>query len=56
MPFKIKGERRLFTNFHRQLFCWIDEWYGLTMADIRKLEDEVKAELENVCLKIIFIC
>ena len=39
------SERRLFTTFHRQLFCWIDQWYGLTMADIRKLEDEVQKEL-----------
>ena len=41
------SERRLFTKFHRQLFCWIDQWYGLTMADIRRIEDETQAELNN---------
>lgn len=41
------SERRLFTVFHRQIFCWMDQWYGLTMADIRRIEDEVKHELEN---------
>lgn len=41
------AERRLFTKFHRQLFCWIDQWHGLTMADIRKLEDEVQKELSK---------
>ncbi|CAF0863524.1 unnamed protein product [Brachionus calyciflorus] len=41
------SERRLFTRFHRQLFCWIDEWHGLTMQDIRRIEDEVQKELEK---------
>jgi len=41
------SERRLFTKFHRQLFCWIDEWHGLTMADIRKIEDDVQKELSS---------
>ena len=40
-------ERRLFTNFHRQLFCWTDKWYGMTMADIRELEDKTKRDLEE---------
>ena len=32
------------------MFCWIDNWYGLTMADIRRIEDEVKAKLDKVRL------
>nr|XP_053645274.1 phosphatidylinositol transfer protein beta isoform-like isoform X1 [Cherax quadricarinatus] len=40
-------ERRLFTNFHRQVFCWMDEWYGMTMDDIRQLEDATKEELDQ---------
>lgn len=43
-----KGERRIFTNFHRQVFCWTDQWYGMTMADIRVLEDRTKVELDEV--------
>lgn len=31
----------------RQLFCWIDQWYGLTMEDIRALEDKTKEELDR---------
>ncbi|GAB6026502.1 hypothetical protein CHUAL_012927 [Chamberlinius hualienensis] len=42
-----KGERRIFTNFHRQVFCWTDLWYGLTMDDIRALEDKTKVELDK---------
>ncbi|XP_029467066.1 phosphatidylinositol transfer protein alpha isoform isoform X3 [Rhinatrema bivittatum] len=43
-----KQERRLFTNFHRQLFCWLDKWVELTMDDIRKMEDETKKELDEM--------
>ncbi|MGH0147462.1 UNVERIFIED_CONTAM: hypothetical protein FKN15_049576 [Acipenser sinensis] len=46
-----KQERRLFTNFHRQLFCWIDKWIELTMEDIRRMEDETKSELDEMRVK-----
>uniref|UniRef100_A0A671MDL1 Phosphatidylinositol transfer protein beta isoform n=1 Tax=Sinocyclocheilus anshuiensis TaxID=1608454 RepID=A0A671MDL1_9TELE len=43
-----KQEKRIFTNFHRQLFCWIDSWVELTMADIRRMEEETQRELEEM--------
>lgn len=48
----LQAERRIFTSFHRQVFCWLDEWYGLTMDDIRRIEDETKSALEEVILTI----
>ncbi|XP_029493714.2 phosphatidylinositol transfer protein beta isoform isoform X1 [Oncorhynchus nerka] len=42
-----KQEKRIFTNFHRQLFCWIDKWVELTMEDIRRMEAETQKELEE---------
>jgi hypothetical protein len=42
-----KTERRIFLNFHRQVFCWLDRWHGLTMQDIRDLEDKTKKELDE---------
>lgn len=27
--------------------CWMDRWYGLTMEDIRALEDKTKEELDQ---------
>lgn len=42
-----KSERRLFTNFHRQVFCWMDRWHGLTMEDIRAIEEKTKEELDR---------
>lgn len=41
-------EKRIFTNFHRQLFCWIDKWVELTMDDIRQMEAETQEELEQL--------
>ncbi|XP_068440800.1 phosphatidylinositol transfer protein beta isoform-like [Clinocottus analis] len=43
-----KVEKRLFTHFHRQLFCWIDKWIELSMDDIRRMEEETKDELDKM--------
>ena len=40
-------EKRIFTNFHRQVFCWMDKWHGMTMEDIRALEEKTKLELDE---------
>lgn len=41
-------EKRIFTNFHRQLFCWIDKWVELNMDDIRRMEAETQKELDEL--------
>ncbi|KAF3851116.1 hypothetical protein F7725_012888 [Dissostichus mawsoni] len=41
-------EKRIFNNFHRQLFCWIDKWVELNMTDIRRMEAETQNELDEV--------
>lgn len=46
--FVSQQEKRLFTNFHRQLFCWIDKWIDLNMEDIRRMEEETRKELDEV--------
>uniref|UniRef100_A0A8C0VP82 Phosphatidylinositol transfer protein membrane associated 2 n=1 Tax=Cyanistes caeruleus TaxID=156563 RepID=A0A8C0VP82_CYACU len=33
------------TRAHRQAWCWQDEWYGLTIEDIRQLEKEAQLML-----------
>ncbi|KAE9421138.1 hypothetical protein Angca_008087 [Angiostrongylus cantonensis] len=38
---------RLFSKFHREVFCWMDSWYGLTMQDIRAIEAKAQKELED---------
>uniref|UniRef100_A0A8C5HXT4 Phosphatidylinositol transfer protein beta isoform n=1 Tax=Gouania willdenowi TaxID=441366 RepID=A0A8C5HXT4_GOUWI len=44
----LQQEKRIFNNFHRQLFCWIDKWVELSMEDIRRMESETQRELEEV--------
>ncbi|CAN1249475.1 Phosphatidylinositol transfer protein 1 [Linum perenne] len=34
----LAGERALFIESHRNCFSWIDEWFGMTMQEIRELE------------------
>jgi len=41
-----KMQGNIFLKFHKQVFCWIDEWYDMTLEDIRKYEDE-NAALTN---------
>lgn len=41
-----KNVNYLFFNF-RQVFCWTDRWYGLTMDDIRAIEEKTKEELDK---------
>ncbi|XP_076127172.1 membrane-associated phosphatidylinositol transfer protein 2-like isoform X5 [Alosa pseudoharengus] len=39
------GLRKVMVHAHRQAWCWQDEWYGLTMDDIRQLELETQLAL-----------
>ena len=44
----------MFNLFHRQLFCLLDEWYGMTMPEIRAYEAQTKLELDEVFFFIHF--
>ncbi|XP_065571417.1 phosphatidylinositol transfer protein 2-like [Artemia franciscana] len=46
-PFAINQQEQIFLNFHRKLFCSLDEWYGMTMQDIRAYETRVQQELKD---------
>nr|XP_056715208.1 membrane-associated phosphatidylinositol transfer protein 2 isoform X3 [Euleptes europaea] len=39
------GLRKVMVRAHRQAWCWQDEWYGLTIEDIRQLEKEAQLML-----------
>ena len=32
---------------HRQAFAWIDDWYGMTMEDVRNYESEMQKETND---------
>ncbi|XP_014294275.1 phosphatidylinositol transfer protein alpha isoform [Halyomorpha halys] len=40
-----ESEQKLFLRFHRQVFCWIDNWHDLNIDDIYLIEAETKANL-----------
>ncbi|XP_050002307.1 membrane-associated phosphatidylinositol transfer protein 2 isoform X10 [Alexandromys fortis] len=47
VPRLCAGLRRVMVRAHRQAWCWQDEWYGLTMENIRELEREVQLMLSR---------
>lgn len=34
------GIRTPFLEYHRKIFCWMDEWFGMTLQGIRNMEEE----------------
>ncbi|KAF8683779.1 hypothetical protein HU200_044712 [Digitaria exilis] len=48
--FIIAGERALFLACHRLCFAWIDEWYGMTVDQIREMERQTEMLLKTVSL------
>ncbi len=41
------GMRDLLVPFHRQIFCWIDEWYGLSLEDAKLFEKTVQDKINK---------
>jgi len=39
-----EGIRGPFVAYHRKLICWMDEWFGMTMHDIRQMEEAIRQE------------
>jgi hypothetical protein len=44
-------QQRIFTIAHRRLFCWIDDWHGLTLQEVR----EVQKQLQTALSQVIFL-
>ncbi|GFR67036.1 phosphatidylinositol transfer protein alpha isoform [Elysia marginata] len=44
----LKECERYFRNYYRQLVCWTDDFYGLTIEDIRKIEEDTEKELQEI--------
>ncbi|KAL3675244.1 hypothetical protein R1sor_025192 [Riccia sorocarpa] len=34
------AQRKILLEGHRKCFCWLDEWHGLSMEDVRRMEAE----------------
>lgn len=42
-----KTMRAVFCLFHRQLFCETDDWHGMTIEELRKMEEKTAANLKD---------
>jgi len=40
-------EAGIFAKLHRQVFCWIDEWHGMSMEEVREYEEELKQQINK---------
>lgn len=38
---------KMFTKFHREIFCWIDKWIDLSLEDVRKYENDLQKALSE---------
>ncbi|KAG8063855.1 hypothetical protein GUJ93_ZPchr0003g16927 [Zizania palustris] len=47
----IAGQRALFLACHRLCFAWIDEWYGMTLDQIRDMERQTDMLLKKTLKK-----
>jgi hypothetical protein len=48
----MQGERALFLACHRLCFAWIDEWYGMTVEQIREMERQTDMLLKKVSVSV----
>lgn len=44
--FILSFQVEILARFHRKVFCWIDEWYGMSIDDIRAYEDKLAMEMK----------
>jgi hypothetical protein len=42
------GMRDLLLPFHRQIFCWIDEWIDMTKEDVTEYERACQAKVNEL--------
>lgn len=49
------AERALFLESHKQCFHWIDEWFGLTYEDVRRMEMENDLALNQKLGKLTIV-
>lgn len=40
-------QRDFLLRFFKQVYCLMDRWFGMTMADIRAYEEKTKRELDQ---------
>ena len=49
-----KSIREILLVGHRQAFAWIDEWFGMTLQDVRDFESKMQEETNEKVKSSIF--
>jgi len=44
-------ERDIFLKFHQEVFCWLNDWYGLSEEEINKLVEQFNQEAISALVK-----
>eukprot|EP01122_Echinamoeba_exundans_P013900 TRINITY_DN6156_c0_g1_i2.p1 TRINITY_DN6156_c0_g1~~TRINITY_DN6156_c0_g1_i2.p1 ORF type:complete len:385 (-),score=103.69 TRINITY_DN6156_c0_g1_i2:15-1169(-) len=47
----IGTEEQIFLRFHKQLICWMDEWYNLSLEDVLAKERAIYEEMNKTLAK-----
>ncbi|KAL2622252.1 hypothetical protein R1flu_002457 [Riccia fluitans] len=47
------AQRKILLEGHRKCFCWIDEWFGLSMEDIRRMEHETAEAIRRARAQVL---
>jgi len=42
------GLRDILLLGHRECFCWIDEWFDMSIEQIREMEQSIKKQLDEI--------
>ncbi len=45
-------QKDILMKFFKQVYCLMDEWYGMTIEDIRAYEEKTKKELDEKIAKL----
>jgi hypothetical protein len=49
--YTMNTETQIFLKFHQQIFCWLDEWFGLNLSEILEAEKKIYAEMNKRLVK-----
>jgi len=45
--FLMDMEGQIFLKFHKEIFCWLDDWYGLSMEEVIAREAKFYGDMED---------
>lgn len=45
--FLMDMEGQIFLKFHKEIFCWLDDWYGLSLSEIIEREAKFYGDMED---------